>query len=223
MSKFSLPLSTFIVCIYHTNNEICIMHRKFLCQLSYDTPDLISTILFICRGPQTLAQILIQLWVGRSEESHWTSMRQTISMGILGKLLYRQATYQATCNKLCHQVSTMWQCWWKSRKFVICSMHQAWYSDWVHGTKYTSAVERFCWVQVFHHMRQKLWYYDQCKAKWDEFQDLLWAECANTMFQVMNVVSNSRNIMCPDWLVCMGNNLQSMNNWSNLDEFDISL
>jgi hypothetical protein len=46
----------------------------------------------------------------------------------------------------------------------------------------------------------------------DEFQGLLWAECANTMTRVTNVVSNSRNIMCPDWLVFMGNNLQSMNN-----------
>ncbi len=47
MSKLSL--FTLIVCIYHTYNEICIMHRKILCQLSYDTPDLISTIFFICR------------------------------------------------------------------------------------------------------------------------------------------------------------------------------
>ena len=34
----------------------------------------------------------------------------------------------------------------------------------------------------------------------DEFQGLLWAECANTMTRVTNVVSNSRNIKCPDWL-----------------------
>ena len=50
MSKLSL--FTFIVCIYHTYNEICIMHRKILCQLSYDTPDLISTIFFVCRRTQ---------------------------------------------------------------------------------------------------------------------------------------------------------------------------
>ena len=34
---------------YHTNSKMCIMHRKILCQVLYNTPDLISTILFICR------------------------------------------------------------------------------------------------------------------------------------------------------------------------------
>ena len=41
--------------MYHvqTYNEIsCIMYRKILCQLSYDTPDLISIIFFICRRLQ---------------------------------------------------------------------------------------------------------------------------------------------------------------------------
>ena len=48
MSKLSL--FTFIVCIYHAYNEICIMQRKLLCQLLYDTPDITTTIFFICRG-----------------------------------------------------------------------------------------------------------------------------------------------------------------------------
>ena len=44
-----LNLFTFIVCIYHAYNEICIMQRKILCQLLSDTLDLTSKILFIRR------------------------------------------------------------------------------------------------------------------------------------------------------------------------------
>ena len=58
MSKLSL--FTFIVCIYHTYNEICIMHRKILCQLSYYTPDLISTIfLFADENKTKLVSALV--------------------------------------------------------------------------------------------------------------------------------------------------------------------
>ena len=34
----------------------------------------------------------------------------------------------------------------------------------------------------------------------DEYQGLLWAECASTLTRITNIVSNSRNIKCPDWL-----------------------
>ena len=56
-SKLSLFI-TFTVCINHTYNEICIMHRKILWQLSYDTTDLISTIFFICRQEGATATIV---------------------------------------------------------------------------------------------------------------------------------------------------------------------
>ena len=42
-----LSLFTFRVCIYHTYNEICIMHRNMLCQLSYDPPDLVISAIFL--------------------------------------------------------------------------------------------------------------------------------------------------------------------------------
>ena len=34
----------------------------------------------------------------------------------------------------------------------------------------------------------------------DEYQGLLWAECASTLTHITNIVSNSRNIKCPDWI-----------------------
>ena len=36
-----------MLCTYHTNNKMCIMHRKILCHLLYNTPDLICATLFI--------------------------------------------------------------------------------------------------------------------------------------------------------------------------------
>ena len=34
----------------------------------------------------------------------------------------------------------------------------------------------------------------------NEYQGLLWAECASTLTRITNIVSNSRNIKCPDWI-----------------------
>ena len=53
-SKFmsmNMPNRMFIcmLCTYNAKNKMCIMHWKILNQLSYDTPDLICKILFICR------------------------------------------------------------------------------------------------------------------------------------------------------------------------------
>ena len=118
MSKLSL--FTFIVCIYHTYNEICIMHRKILCQLLYDTPDLICTILFICRqGPFFFMYIFrklldgkyIQIFVGVLLNAH-----ADVRAGVEGSFEFTLSWSLRCFCKLCgtpwrHCIMHVWQVW----------------------------------------------------------------------------------------------------------------